>query len=725
MAPAVDAPHDEAGSPLARWRFWAASLLIVLFALLGLVRSLQEPSLGWRFVLRGDQVDALPLVRDKPVLQGVQALSAGGVRVPLTPLLLTESAGILNRYADQDLFFAGHAALWQVLAQPQVRIEHAGGVEMAAPAPRELAELGPRFWFPWAVALLSMSVGLAVWVFRPCDASARWYMLASLGYAFGMLCTAGWGGRLLTQPPALWRELHVASHAASFLLAGGLCMVLWAHPSQLGLRWFPPVLAGLITLSVLADGGRWLPTIALAFRLPAVLVVVALAWLYARQWRAARGDPVKRAQLKWLGLLLFAALSVVFVAYAVGATGYVVSVPQNYGLAWIALAFLGLVPLVSRVGLFRLDRWWAVAWLWFLGGLLVVALDLLLLVLLPLSNETALALALAAGGWVYFPLRQALWRRLSRGALPETRDVLPDVVALVTQGGAGAHLNARWTALWDRLFEPQHLLACDHEGEVQVVGNGEALRVPGVGGLQGLELRLAARGARLFNPGDQRRGDEILRLVRHGLASQESHQRVVREERQRIAADLHDDLGAKLLTIAQASLQEDDRTRVASLARQALDEMRLSVRGMAGEAAPADDVLADWRAETVTRLRAAGLDAQWTADEPGPGLVLPARAHVQLTRILREAVSNVIRHSGGTVCTVRIGFAADALRLEVQDNGRGLPAVPSGAGHGLPGIERRVRKLAGRHALGPAPGGGVLLQVVIPLGVQSANIDLP
>ncbi|WP_158290055.1 ATP-binding protein [Ramlibacter sp. WS9] len=192
-------------------------------------------------------------------------------------------------------------------------------------------------------------------------------------------------------------------------------------------------------------------------------------------------------------------------------------------------------------------------------------------------------------------------------------------------------------------------------------------------------------------------------------------------ERQRIASDLHDDLGAKLLTIAQAS--ESDR--VASLARQALDEMRLSVRGLTGQAALAGDVLADWRAETVSRLSAAGFQAEWDAADPPLGLVLPARTHVQLTRVLREATSNAIRHSGGNCCRVRISFAGGGLTLEVEDNGRGWPpeARPSQRGHGLPNIERRARNLQGTHGLLPAEGGGALLRVCVPLATaESATI---
>ena len=189
------------------------------------------------------------------------------------------------------------------------------------------------------------------------------------------------------------------------------------------------------------------------------------------------------------------------------------------------------------------------------------------------------------------------------------------------------------------------------------------------------------------------------------------------QERQRIASDLHDDLGAKLLTIAQASQLDTDREHVAGMARQALDEMRLSVRGLTGEPASAQDVLADWRAETVTRLATAGFAARWEADESPAGLVLPARTHVQLTRVLREAVSNTIRHSGGTQCRVRIGFGEGLMLLEVEDDGRGLKDARASAdgGHGLPNIERRVRNLAGRHSFSTGALGGTLLQVKVPM----------
>lgn len=200
------------------------------------------------------------------------------------------------------------------------------------------------------------------------------------------------------------------------------------------------------------------------------------------------------------------------------------------------------------------------------------------------------------------------------------------------------------------------------------------------------------------------------------------------EERRRIASDLHDDLGAQLLTIAHTSQGGGPPERIAAMARQALEDMRLSVRGMKGHVTSAQDALADWRAETVTHLSEAGLQPLWTAQEPPAELMLPARTHLQFTRILREAVSNAIRHSGGRHCAVRIGFDGGALTLEVQDDGRGMPP-DSGAerGHGLPNIERRVRQLGGEHRFitPPDAGGGTLLSVRIPLSPPTPQEALP
>lgn len=190
-------------------------------------------------------------------------------------------------------------------------------------------------------------------------------------------------------------------------------------------------------------------------------------------------------------------------------------------------------------------------------------------------------------------------------------------------------------------------------------------------------------------------------------------EQVTERERKRIAADLHDDLGAKLLTIVHTS----DSERISTLAREALEEMRLSVRGLTGRPVRLADALGDWRAEVVSRLAQAGIEGEWTAPEDLPQ-TLSARAYVQTTRILREATSNIIKHSGATHCTVTASITDGDFLFVVQDNGEGIAAEIDGRldrGHGLASMKNRAKQLNGQCLVESGPGYGTVIRLTVPL----------
>jgi signal transduction histidine kinase len=192
-------------------------------------------------------------------------------------------------------------------------------------------------------------------------------------------------------------------------------------------------------------------------------------------------------------------------------------------------------------------------------------------------------------------------------------------------------------------------------------------------------------------------------------------EQVTERERKRIAADLHDDLGAKLLTIVHTS----DNERISTLAREALEEMRLSVRGLTGKPVRLADALGDWRAEVVSRLAQSGVEAEWQApsEDDVPG-TLSARAFVQTTRIMREAVSNVIKHSGATRCSIRCILAEGDFQLVIQDNGNGIPAALDGRldkGHGMASMKGRAKQLQGQCLVESGPGYGTVIRLTLPL----------
>jgi signal transduction histidine kinase len=191
-------------------------------------------------------------------------------------------------------------------------------------------------------------------------------------------------------------------------------------------------------------------------------------------------------------------------------------------------------------------------------------------------------------------------------------------------------------------------------------------------------------------------------------------EQVTEKERKRIAGDLHDDLGAKLLTIVHTSESE----RISSLAREALEEMRLSVRGLTGKPMRLADALADWRAETVSRLGQANVEIDWRSPADEVEQLLPARSFVQTTRILREAVSNIIKHSGASHCKVRCAVHENQFGLNIQDNGKGIPMELDGKldrGHGMSSMKHRAKQMQGQCLVESGPGYGTVIRLTLPL----------
>jgi two-component system sensor histidine kinase UhpB len=108
---------------------------------------------------------------------------------------------------------------------------------------------------------------------------------------------------------------------------------------------------------------------------------------------------------------------------------------------------------------------------------------------------------------------------------------------------------------------------------------------------------------------------------------------------------------------------------------------------------------------------------------------LPSAIELVLFRILREALTNVIRHSGASESQVRIRQEADSAVLEVCDNGHGMPPelldrfdlTGTGMGVGLSGMRERVGELGGKIKL-EATGNGTCLEIVLPLVADGVSI---
>jgi signal transduction histidine kinase len=216
--------------------------------------------------------------------------------------------------------------------------------------------------------------------------------------------------------------------------------------------------------------------------------------------------------------------------------------------------------------------------------------------------------------------------------------------------------------------------------------------------------------------------------------------RIVAEERTHIARELHDVVAHRvsMMTVqagaARMVAADDPQEALEAMAaveeagRQALDELR-HLLGVLRPDADRDRLgpqprLADLH-QLVEQVREAGLDVSFTG---GVQAALPARVELSAYRIVQEALTNVLKHSGPRTHTeVRLSCESGGLTIEVLDDGRGaaVQSVSAGAhggvpGHGIVGMRERALLLGGSLDAGPRPGGGFRLAAHLPTGGEPA-----
>jgi two-component system sensor histidine kinase DesK len=185
----------------------------------------------------------------------------------------------------------------------------------------------------------------------------------------------------------------------------------------------------------------------------------------------------------------------------------------------------------------------------------------------------------------------------------------------------------------------------------------------------------------------------------------------VTSERERLARELHDLLGRTLSLIAvKAELAsrlsakgdtsaEAELADVQRLARQAVRDVREAVAG--GHAPTVDAELA--AAEAA--LRSVGIKVSIDAI----GASIDPAHETTIAWALREAVTNVVKHSEARTCHIALDVADGATTLDVDDDGRG--PVGEGSGTGLEGLADRIHALGGTLEVGPSEGRGFRLRV--------------
>ncbi|MFF0744702.1 sensor histidine kinase [Streptomyces sp. NPDC004111] len=206
-----------------------------------------------------------------------------------------------------------------------------------------------------------------------------------------------------------------------------------------------------------------------------------------------------------------------------------------------------------------------------------------------------------------------------------------------------------------------------------------------------------------------------------------AQERRAEEERLRMARELHDVLAHSISVInVQASMglalldSDPEQARTAlttikSASKEALGEVRQVLDSLRtpGDAPRAPAPGLDRLPELVEQAAAAGLTV--TTESTGKVRRLPPGADLAAFRIVQEALTNVVRHSGSRTADVTVAHTAEGLRLRIDDAGPATGGDAGGSGNGLAGMRERAAALGGTIEAGPRPDGGFRVEAELPL----------
>ncbi|GAA1024626.1 MULTISPECIES: sensor histidine kinase [Amycolatopsis] len=258
-------------------------------------------------------------------------------------------------------------------------------------------------------------------------------------------------------------------------------------------------------------------------------------------------------------------------------------------------------------------------------------------------------------------------------------------------------------------------------------GRGPALVVPLRAGdhTSGVLIALRDPGSALFEtaqlPVLASFADQAALALQLAAQQRAARERDVLSDRDRIARDLHDHVIQRLFAVGLAMQSTQRRTKTPELQRrlqESIDQMHEIVREIR---TAIFDLHGGAAGEIRLRNRLHDAIAELTDDAPlhpavsmaGPLDAVPAQLAEHVEAVVREAVSNAVRHADASALSVSVAVRDEVVRISVTDDGKGLPegVAPSGLGN----LRERAESAGGEFALEARPGGGVRLDWSAPL----------
>ncbi|MFW5426705.1 MAG: ATP-binding protein [Methylophagaceae bacterium] len=203
--------------------------------------------------------------------------------------------------------------------------------------------------------------------------------------------------------------------------------------------------------------------------------------------------------------------------------------------------------------------------------------------------------------------------------------------------------------------------------------------------------------------------DKTLKLVR---------EKAVADERSRIMKDIHDGIGGQLM--ASLSLIEKEekskvRENIHSILSDCLGDFRLIINSLNVHANTLSVLLADYKYSLSKKVENLDIAIDWTMEDFAESIVLTPQQGLHLLRILQEAFTNILKHSGATGIGFHTYEQNEHAVIVIEDNGKFLLCETEQMGHGLMNMKSRAQELGAELDISQSKLGGCRIIIVIPL----------
>jgi signal transduction histidine kinase len=220
-------------------------------------------------------------------------------------------------------------------------------------------------------------------------------------------------------------------------------------------------------------------------------------------------------------------------------------------------------------------------------------------------------------------------------------------------------------------------------------------------------------------------GDQAALIIESARLFNEAQNKVIQEERQRMARDLHDSViqalygitlhteaSLRLLSMGDKDIAISYLYDIQEVAIEALQEMRLLVFELRPPVLAQKGIVYAIQARLDTVENRTGVVTSLLIEGD---INLSHQIEEVLYRVVQEALNNILKHAHACTITIKLSQNVHSVQLEISDDGTGfgLSAVQRKGGSGLRSIEERITRIGGKFTVNSIPGKGTLVKAIV------------